>query len=70
MYSVLEWFVLVLWCDAFSLIVLSDEPVQNKERGLVVCKIVKAPDPPPPSPPAPSNFIACRLKAALLYCYI
>ena len=29
MYSVLEYLVLVLWCDAFVLIVLSDELRQN-----------------------------------------
>ena len=59
MFSVFEWFVLVLWCDAFVLIVLSDEPKQNQERGLVDQKLVKAPPPP--------NFIAGRPKAALLF---
>ena len=29
MYSVLDSFVFVLWCDALVLIVLSDEPRQN-----------------------------------------
>ena len=29
MFSVFEWFVRVLWCDAFVLIVLSDESRQN-----------------------------------------
>ena len=29
MLSVFEWFVLVLWCDAFVLIVLSDGPKQK-----------------------------------------
>ena len=43
MFSVFEWFVLVLWCDAFVLIVLSDESRQNQERGLVDHKLVKAP---------------------------
>ena len=57
MFSVFEWFVLVLWCDAFVLIVLSDEPRQNQGRGLVDHKLVKA----------PSNFIAGRPKAALLF---
>ena len=52
-----EWFVLVLWCDAFVLIVLSDEPRQN--QGLVDHKLVKA----------PSNFIAGRPKAALLFLF-
>ena len=33
MFSVFEWFVLVLWCDAFVVIVLSDEPGQNEGRG-------------------------------------
>ena len=56
--------VLVLWCDAFVLIVLSDEPGQVQGRGLVDCTLVKAP---PPPPPPPSNFIAGRPKAALLF---
>ena len=43
MLSVFEWFVLVLWCDAFVLIVLSDEPRQKQGRGLVDRKLVKAP---------------------------
>ena len=33
MLSVLEWFVLVLQCDAFVLIVLSDEPKRTKGEG-------------------------------------
>ena len=49
-----------LWCDAFFVIVLSDEPRQNQGRGLVDRKQVKA------SPP-PSNFIAGRPKAALSF---
>ena len=49
-----------LWCDAFVVTVLSDEPRQNQGRGLVDHKLVK--DPPPPS-----NFIAGRPKAALLF---
>ena len=57
MFIVFEWFVLVLWCDAFVLIVLSDEPKQNQGRGLVDRKLVKA----------PSNFIAGRPKAAFLF---
>ena len=47
-------------CDAFVVIVLSDEPGQNQGRGLVDRKLVKA-------PPPPSNFIADRPKAALLF---
>ena len=43
MFSVLDWFVLVSWCDAFVLIVLSDEPRQTQGRGLVDRKLVKAP---------------------------
>ena len=43
MLSVFEWSVFVLWCDAFVLIVLSDEPSQNQGRGLVDHKLVKAP---------------------------
>ena len=39
----IKWFVLVLWCDAFVVIVLSDEPRQNQGRGLVDHKLVKAP---------------------------
>ena len=46
-----------MWCDAFVVIVLSDEPRQNQGRGLVDRKLVKA----------PSNFIAGRPKAALLF---
>ena len=42
MFSVCEWFVLVLQCDAFVEIVLSDEPRQNLGRGLVDQKLVKA----------------------------
>ena len=61
MFNVFEWFVLVLWCDAFVLIVLSDEPRQNQGRGMVDHKLVKAP------PPPPSNFFAGRPKAALLF---
>ena len=59
MFSVFEWFVLVFWCDAIVLIVLSDEPRQDQGRGLVDHRLVKA-------PPPPSNFIAGRPKAALL----
>ena len=50
----------VLWCDAFVLIVLSDKPRQNQGRGLVDHRLAKA------SPP-PTNFIAGRPKAALLF---
>ena len=40
MLSVFKWFVLVLWCDAFVLTVLSDEPIrQNQGRGLVDSKL-------------------------------
>ena len=52
----------VLWCDAFVITVLSDEPRQNQGRGLVDHKLVKAPPPPPPV-----IFIAGRPKAALLF---
>ena len=31
-----------MWCDAFVVIVLSDEPRQNQERGLVDRKLVQA----------------------------
>ena len=41
----IKWFVLVLWCDVFVIIVLSDEPRQNQGRGLVDHKLVKAPPP-------------------------
>ena len=40
-----------------------EEPRQNYGRGFVDRKLVE-PSPPPP----PSNFIAGRLKAALLFC--
>ena len=59
MFSVFEWYVLVLWCDAFVLIVLSDEPGQNQGRGLVDRIVVDT--------PPPSNFIAGRPKTALLF---
>ena len=42
-FDLIKWFVLVLWCDAFVVIVLSDEPGQNQGRGLVDRKLVKAP---------------------------
>ena len=45
MFSVFEWFVLVLWCDAFVIIVLSYEPRQSQGRGLVNRKLVEAPPP-------------------------
>ena len=35
--DLIKWFVLVLWCDDFVVIVLSDEPRQNQGRGLVDC---------------------------------
>ena len=41
-------------------IVLFDEPRQNQGRGLVDRKLVE-------TPPPPSNFIAGRPKAALLF---
>ena len=46
---------LVVWC--FCCNCLSEEPRQNQGRGLVDRKLVKA----------PSNFIAGRPKAALLF---
>ena len=45
MFSVFVWLFLVLWCDAFVLIVLSDEPRQNQGQGLVDRKLVEAPFP-------------------------
>ena len=36
-------FVLVLWCDAFVVIVLSDEQRLNQGRGLVDRKLVETP---------------------------
>ena len=68
MFLIVFFFLLLLllvflWCDAFSFIVLSYEPRQNQGRGLVERKLVKAP------PPPPSNFIAGRPKAALLFCF-
>ena len=56
-FCLILWLVIVLWCDAFVVIVLSDEPRQNQWRGLVDRKLVKA----------PSNFIAGRLKVDLLF---
>ena len=40
---------------------MSEEPRQNKGRGLIDRKPVEAP------PPPPSNFVAGRPKAALLF---
>ena len=54
MFIVFEWFVLVVQCDAFVVIVLSDESRANQGRGLVERKLVKAP-------------IAGRPKAAFLF---
>ena len=65
--DLIKWFVLVLWCDAFVVIVLSDESRQNQGRGLVDRKLVKAPPPPPPRLSYLSYFIAGRPKAALLF---
>ena len=42
-FDLIYWFVCVLRCDAFVLIVLSDEPRQNQGRGLVDRKLVKVP---------------------------
>ena len=50
--------------DAFVVIVLSDIPKQNEERGLVDRKLVKA------FPLTPSNFIAGRPSAALLFWFL
>ena len=42
-FDLIKWFVLVLWCDALVVTVLSDEPRQNQGRGLVDHKLVEAP---------------------------
>ena len=39
-FDLIKWFVLVFCCDAFVVIVLSDEPRQNQGRGLVDGKVV------------------------------
>ena len=41
MYSVFEWFVLILQCDTYVIFVLSDEPRQNQGRGLVDANLLK-----------------------------
>ena len=41
-FDLVVWFVLVLWCDAFVVTVLSDEPGQNQGRGLVDRELVQA----------------------------
>ena len=65
----LNGFSLVLWCNVFVLIALSDEPRQNQGRGLNDRKLVKAPH-------APQQFycslvildVVCRyLSLFLLY---
>ena len=61
MFSVFEWFILVLQCKAFVVIVLSDEPRQNQGRGLVDRKLVHLP------PHSSSNFIAGRPKRLLSF---
>ena len=48
MFSVFEWFLLVLQCYAFDVIALSGEPGQNQVRELVDRKLVKAAPPPHP----------------------
>ena len=57
----MEWFIPVLFSEAFVVIVLFDEPRQNQGRGLVDRKLVKAP---------PVIFIAGRLKATLLFWFV
>ena len=54
MFSVLGWFVLILQCDAFGVIVLSGEP-----RRVGRPKTSKSPPPPP-------QLLYCIL---LLYCW-
>ena len=67
MFSVSEWFVLVLQCDAFVVIVLSDEPRQTQGRGLVDRKLVKVPTPPlPPHPPPVISILAVPRR---LFCF-
>ena len=56
---------LLFVCVSFTLFllfvfVLSGEPTQNHERGLVDRRLVQA----------PSNFIADRPKAAILFCFL
>ena len=59
-FNLISRVVLVLLCDAFVVLVLSDKPRENQGRGLVDHKLV--------TPPClPSNFIAGRPKAALLF---
>ena len=62
MFSVLKWFVLVLWYDAFVLIVLSDEPKQTQGRELVGRKLVKAP------PPHPTAILLLAVQRRL-FCF-
>ena len=45
-FDLIKWFVLVLWCDTFVVIVSSDESMQNQGRGLVDRKLVNPPPPP------------------------
>ena len=55
MFSVFEWFVLVLQYNTVVVFVLSDEPRQNQGRGLVDRKLVQA-----PPHPSPSSFTGGR----------
>ena len=55
-FDLIKWFVLVL----------SDETRQNRGRGLVDRKLVKAPPPPPPPPPPVILLLAVPRR---LFCF-
>ena len=63
MFRVFEWSLLLLQCNVFVVIVLSDELKQNQGRGLVDRILVKA-------APPPQYFYTGRPKAALLFWWL
>ena len=67
--------VLVLWCDALVLIVLSNESRQSKGRGLVDRKPDQAPPPPPPvilllGVPMRSSVFGSLVILDVAFCYL
>ena len=63
MFGNFEWFDLVLQCGVFVVTVLLMNQGRTKGESCSTAEQLK----PPPSPLPPSNFIAGRPKAALLF---